>query len=183
MTLKFRKRLAIVALAISIIAAAYISIPHDRQTTQQLERVGMRGNALTDLIDTLNRIEWAHISGHLIIFGSIAFWLGAWGKPGERGSADLAMAYILVGGILMELMQIVVGHMDDETISLITNTLYDLVTDILAACVGIWVAGRYGDRIMNIAGISTNAIAHPIITDTDDQFTPGTRTDRFGSSG
>jgi hypothetical protein len=46
----------------------------------------------------------------------------------------------MVGGILMEAAQAIVGYADDTFWSLTSNMLFDLGVDALAALLGIWLA-------------------------------------------
>ena len=135
MTLQRRKQLAFILLSISILAATYVAIPGQKGTPPPPGEPSPPANAFLMLVDSLNRVELVHFMGHLLIFGCVALLLGPWGRDSQRGGFRLALKYVVLGGLIMETAQIIVGYSDDYITDLILGTSFDLMTDLTAALV------------------------------------------------
>ena len=147
MTLSRRKHLALVILGISILAATYIAIPGEAAGVRQLHAEDVRAaNMLVNLVDWLDRIEMVHVLGHLLIFGGVGMLLGPWGKDGQRGDFRLAMRYVMVGGLLMEAAQVIVGYSDDYITDLILGVSFDLLTDVISGLLAVGLV-RYSSAL------------------------------------
>ena len=138
MTLSRRKHLALAILGLSILAATYIAIPGEAAGVHQLNAEDVRpATLLVSLVDWLNRSKVAHILGHHLIFGGVALLLGPWGMGDQRGSFGLAMRYVIVGGLLMEVVQVIVGYSDDHITDLILGVGFDLMIDAISGLVAV----------------------------------------------
>jgi len=137
LTLQRRKQLALLVLTISILAATFAAIPGDKASPSPPDGDPQPTNALLSLVDSLNRVEIVHIMGHLMIFGGVALLLGPWGRDPEHGSVQLALQYVIVGGLVMEAAQVAVGYSDDYIADLILGVSFDLMTDLTAGLLAL----------------------------------------------
>lgn len=134
-----RKNLAALLLAVSIVVASYISIPKENTLLSPAAPTKDSDHLLISLIAILNSLEIVHIVLHLLLFGTVAFLVGPW----QGGSASLAWSYVLVGSILMETAQTIIGGSDDTQAELISSMLFDLLVNGIGGWVGIQAAFRF----------------------------------------
>lgn len=106
-SLRFRKQVAVLAILITVMVATYLAAPRDGSRVRQIQGADLNQHSITRTIESLNQREVVHILAHVLIFGGIAFWLGAWGTP--SGSVGLGWRYGMGGGILTEVAQTMVG--------------------------------------------------------------------------
>jgi hypothetical protein len=132
-SLAARQRLALFILILAGGMAMYVAIPGDG--IGQAVQPSLGGGI--GLIDRLNAVEWVHLVSHWAVFGSVAFLLGEWGAGAERGSAGLAWRYVVVGSLLMEGGQALVGYADDTPRTLVESILFDLAMNALGASMGL----------------------------------------------
>ncbi len=142
MSLRARQGAAAILLGVSVLLGVYVAIPGDGAFVLADDPDSGAG-ALVALIDFLNGIEIVHILSHMIVFGGAALLLGPWGRPGDRGSARLAWRYVIIGTLLMEGGQVIVGYSDDYWQDLVVGVAFDLLVNGLSAALGVWLAARY----------------------------------------
>lgn len=142
-SLKWRRRAARLLLAFAILIAAYIAIPHDEETDKVMKEAGLRGRHFAFVLDDLSSSEAMHILAHSGVFALVALLLGEWGPPGNRGSTRLALHDVVLGGLLMEAAQMVVGWWDDSPWQLLQGSLFDMAVNLLAALLGLWLARHF----------------------------------------
>lgn len=134
-----RKNLAALLLALSIVMAGYISIPARNTRLSPVAPTPESDHLLVSLIAVLSHIEVVHIVGHVLLFGGVAFLVGPW----EGGSRALAWRYVLVGGLLMEAVQILIGGSDNTITELVGSTGFDLLVNGIGGVLGIRLAARF----------------------------------------
>ncbi len=134
-----RKNLATLLLAVSIVLASYISIPKENTLLSPAAPTKDSDNFVVSLIAILNSIEIVHITLHLFLFGTVAFLVGPW----QGGSTSLAWSYVLIGGIVMETAQTIIGGSDNTQAELISSILFDLLVNGIGGWIGIQAAFRF----------------------------------------
>ncbi|MBZ0310469.1 MAG: hypothetical protein K8I82_30690 [Anaerolineae bacterium] len=137
--MRFRKNLASLMLIVSIILASYISIPTDNTLLSPAAPTKDSDHFFVSLIALLNSLELVHIGMHLLLFGIIAFLVGPW----QGGSTTLAWSYVLVGSLLMETAQTLIGAWDDTLTELISSIVFDLLVNGVGGWIGIQAALQF----------------------------------------
>ncbi len=135
MRLSLRKKLAALLLGVSILIGGYVAIPREESALSPISPTSSHDNLLIRTVAALNQLEVVHLVSHLLVFGSVAFLVGPWSAQG--GSVALAWRYVLVGGILMEAVQIGVGYTDDTLWSLTYSLMFDMIVNGLGGTIGL----------------------------------------------
>jgi hypothetical protein len=139
-SLRFRKQVAVLAILITVMVATYLAAPRDGSRVRQIQGADLNQHSITRTIESLNQREVVHILAHVLIFGGIAFWLGAWGTP--SGSVGLGWRYGMGGGILTEVAQTMVGIGSYTAMGIAQAVAFDLVVDAVSVAGGVWLAAQ-----------------------------------------
>ena len=133
LSLKTRQYLARFILIAAIVSGGYVAYFGDH------DQGGLEDGTLPPLLELLVELEFAHIAGHLVIFGSVAVLLGD--RNGQNH--EMAWRYVWRGAVLMELVQAILGFPPETILLLVWNAAFDLFIDILAAWLGLRFIERW----------------------------------------
>jgi hypothetical protein len=137
-SLRLRKTIARVWLSLAIIAGSWAA------ALGESDQGGVRDGILPKWLEFLVELEIAHIIVHTVIFGMVALLLGGWG----RGSRQLAWRYIIVGAVIMEVFQVILGIPHDSLPALVWGVGVDLVVDGVAGWLGLWMVDQIKTRVV-----------------------------------
>lgn len=164
MTLRFRILTVIGLLTMMILVAGYSSIPEDN-AARSVAREHNPGDSdwFKEIFNRLDDIEIAHIVIHIVTFGTVAFLLGPWGTPPERGSIRLVYTTIIVVTIIWEAVQagvfVGLGGLGDNhffNAPWVSRVILDFIVNLTAGTVVLTLIYLFSQQIEKAVNVFSN---------------------------